>query len=99
MAHVAAHDDIRSTGSSQRQILVIFRIATLLDGLGRFEPLRRNDHNIKDALATFDSNEAIKLRPEETSRYSSSTACERSNRFGALTPRSSACSGRLFALR
>ena len=65
MAHVAAHDDICSTDSSQRQILVIFRIATFLDGLGRLEPLRRNDHNVKNALATFDSNEAIKLRAED----------------------------------
>ena len=66
MANVAAHDDIRSAGSSQRQILVIFRIATLADGLGRFDPLRRNDHKVKDALAAFDSDEAIEM-PNEPS--------------------------------
>src|SRR3954454_21093376 len=65
MAHVAAHDDIRSTGSSQRQILIVLRIATLPDGLSWFDPLRSNDHNVKDALATFDGDEAIKLRTED----------------------------------
>src|ERR1700756_2199705 len=64
MAQVAAHDEIRSTGSSQRQILIIFRIATLPDGLSWFDPLRSNDHNVKDAPATFDADEAIKLGAE-----------------------------------
>ena len=65
MAHVAAHDDICSAGSSQRQILIIFRIATLPDCLSWFDPLRSNDHNVKDTLATFDADEAIKLRAED----------------------------------
>jgi hypothetical protein len=65
MAHVAAHDDIRATGGSQRQILIIIRISTLPDGLSWFDPLRSNDHNVKDALATFDADEAIKLRAED----------------------------------
>jgi hypothetical protein len=102
MTHVAAHNNIRSAGSSQRQILVILRIATLPNGLGWFEPLRSNDHNVKDALATLDGDEAIKLRAEDDltvfvlDRF---TASESSNRFDAPTARRSACSGRLFALR
>ncbi len=65
MPGVAAHDDIRSTGSSQRQILIVLRIATLPDALRWFDPLRSNDHNVKDASATFDADEAIKFRAED----------------------------------
>lgn len=65
MAHVAAHDDIRPTGSSQRQIFIIFRIATLPDGLSWFDPLRSNHHNVKDTLTTFGADEAVKLRAED----------------------------------
>jgi len=65
MAHLAAHDDICSTSSSQLQVLVILRITTFPDGLGRFDPLRSNDHDIEDSLATFDGDKSIKLRAKD----------------------------------
>lgn len=65
MAHVAAHDDIRSTGSSQRQILIILRIATLPDSFSWLDPLRSDDHNVNDTLAAFDADEAIKFWAED----------------------------------
>jgi len=65
MAHVAAHDDVRSTGGSQCQIPVVLRIVALPHGFGRFDPLGCDDDNVKDALATFDSDEAVELRAED----------------------------------
>src|ERR1700712_1755514 len=65
MAHVAAHDDIRSSGSSQRQILIILWIAALPDGLRWFDAFCGNDDNVDNAPATFDADEAIKLRAED----------------------------------
>ena len=64
MALVAAHDDVRAGGGSHRKVFVIFRIAALLDCLGWFDPLRREHHDVENALAPFDCDETFKLRSE-----------------------------------
>ena len=65
MAQVAAYDDICSTGGRQRQILVVLAITAFLNLLGRFDPVCGNHHKIKDTLAAFGGDKAIKLGAED----------------------------------
>jgi hypothetical protein len=85
--------------AASARLLGVLGVAALLDGLSRFDPLRRDDHDVEDPLAALDSHERSNFGRKMTSRNSSSTACERSSLLGALTARSNACSGTLFALR
>ena len=47
---VAAHDHIRPTGGSQRQVLVVLWIAALPYRLSRLDPLGRNGDNVENPL-------------------------------------------------
>ncbi len=55
---VAAHDDVGSTGGSQRQILIVLWIVALTHRLSRFDPFSRNDDNVENPLAPLDRDEA-----------------------------------------
>ncbi len=65
MTGVAAHDDIRSTGRGQRQVLVVLWIAAFPHGFSGLDPLSRNDDNVENPLAPLDGDEAVELRAED----------------------------------
>jgi len=51
MTGIAAHDNIRPTGGSQRQVLVVLWIVALPNGFSRLDPIGRYENNVENPLA------------------------------------------------
>lgn len=62
---VAAHDHVRFPGSGEREVFVIFRIATLAHDLSGFHLDRRHHSEVEHPLATLDGSVAIEFRAKD----------------------------------